>query len=118
MNKPLTAISLAPISLALCLAAGAASAQTTITTGAAPSATVVIEPQYREHIHRYIVEHPVRPIETRERIVVGATVPEDVELQAVPTEWGPTVTRYRYVYANDHVVLVEPSTRRVVQIVE
>ena len=114
MNKPLAAIS-----LALCLAAGAAHAQsTTITTGAAPSATVVIEPQYREHIRSYIVEHPVRPVETREQIVVGATLPDDVELRAVPTEWGPTVTRYRYVYTNDHVVLVEPSTRRVVQIVE
>jgi len=54
----------------------------------------------------------------RERIVVGATVPDDVELRAVPSDWGPTVARYRYVYANDHVVLVEPSTRKVIQIVE
>jgi len=114
MNKQLAAIS-----LALSLAAGAAHAQsTTITTGAAPSATVVIEPEYRDHIRSYIVEHPVRPVETREHIVVGATVPEDVELRTVPAEWGPTVSRYRYVYANEHVVLIEPSTRRVVQIVE
>jgi len=114
MNK-----SLAAISLALSLAAGAAHAQgTTVTTGAAPSATVVIEPQYREHIRSYIVEHPAPPVEMRERIVVGATLPDDVELRAVPSDWGPTVTRYRYVYANDHVVLVEPSTRKVIQIVE
>ena len=114
MNK-----SLAAISLAFSLAAGAAHAQsTTITTGTAPSATVVIEPQYREHIRSYVVEHPTPPIETRERIVVGATVPDDVELRAVPSDWGPTVTRYRYVYTNNHVVLVEPSTRKVIQIVE
>ena len=65
-----------------------------------------------------VVENQVRPVETRERIVVGATLPEEVELRAVPPDWGPTVTQYRYVYTNDHVVLVEPSSRKVVQIVE
>jgi len=115
MNKQLAAIS-----IALCLGAGAAHAQstTTITTGVAPAATVVIEPEYRERIHSYVLENHVRPVETRERIVIGATVPEEVELRAVPSDWGPTIGRYRYVYANDHVVLVEPSTRKVIQIVE
>lgn len=115
MNKQLAAIS-----IALCLGAGAAYAQstTTITTGAAPSASVTIEPQYRERIRSYVVENHVRPVETRERIVVGAKVPEDIELRAVPSDWGPSITNYRYVYTNDHVVLVEPSTRKVIQIVE
>ena len=30
-----------------------------------------------------------------ERIAVGATVPSDVELVAVPSDWGPSLTRYR-----------------------
>jgi hypothetical protein len=54
----------------------------------------------------------------KERLTVGATLPADVELVAVPDDWGPDLRRYRYVYTNDHVVLVEPSSRRVVQIVE
>ena len=50
---------------------------------------------------------------TRE-IVVGARVPTDVELEAVPADWGPSLTRYRYVYSNDRVMLVDPGTRTVV----
>ena len=29
---------------------------------------------------------------------------EDVELSAVPEDWGPSVRRYRYVYSDDHAV--------------
>jgi Protein of unknown function (DUF1236) len=41
-----------------------------------------------------------------------------VELQTVPTAWGPRLAKYRYVYSGDHVYLVEPSGRRVIQIIE
>jgi hypothetical protein len=49
-----------------------------------------------------------------QKIVVGARVPADVELHAVPADWGPSVTKYRYVYSNDRVMLVDPGTRAVV----
>jgi hypothetical protein len=39
-------------------------------------------------------------------------------LHAVPRDWGPVLGRYRYVYSGDDVVLVEPSTRRVIQVIE
>jgi hypothetical protein len=42
-------------------------------------------------------------------------VPSDVELVAVPSEWGPSLTKYRYVYSNDRVMLVDPGSRTVVQ---
>jgi hypothetical protein len=114
MNKQVVAIS-----IALFLSVGAAHAQsTTITTGAAPSVTVTVEPEYRERIKSYVIENHVRPVESRERIVIGTTVPEEVELRAVPSDWGPSVARYRYVYSDNHVMLVEPSSRKVVQIVE
>ena len=83
------------------------------TTGAA-GATVRIEPEYRTRIKSYVTEQKIRPVETRERIVVGAKVPTDVELTAVPSDWGPSVTKYRYVYSNDRVMLVDPGTRTVV----
>jgi hypothetical protein len=77
-------------------------------------ATVRIEPEYRTRIKSYVTEHKIRPVETREKIVVGAKVPADVELTAVPSDWGPSVSRYRYVYSNDRVMLVDPGTRTVV----
>ena len=100
------------------LVATMANAQTTVvtpgtTTGAA-GATIQIEPEYRTRIRSYVTEHKIRPIETRERIVVGAKVPTDVELTAVPSDWGPSVTKYRYVYSGNRVMLVDPGTRTVV----
>ncbi len=79
---------------------------------------ITIEPEQRARIRDYVVHEHVRPVTVEEHVTVGATLPDDIELAPVPQAWGPSVTRYRYVYANDHVVLVDPSTRRVVQIVE
>jgi len=93
-------------------------AQTVTTTGTGRAAVVQIEPEYRIRIRTYVTEHKIRPIVTQERIVVGSPVPREVELEAVPTEWGPSLTRYRYVYSGEHVMLVDPDTRTVVQEVE
>ena len=97
----------------LCTTAAIAQTTTVTTTGAAPSA-VQIEPEYRTKIKSYITEHKVRPVVTREKIIVGATLPSDVELEAVPADWGPSLTKYRYVYSGDRVMLVDPGTRTVV----
>ena len=99
---------------AVALMSSGAMAQTTVTTGAS-RATVQIEPEARTKIRTYVTEHKIRPIATKERIAIGATVPADVELVAVPSEWGPSLTRYRYVYSNDRVLLVDPGSRAVVQ---
>jgi hypothetical protein len=65
-----------------------------------------------------VTEHKIRPVTTKERIVVGATIPSDVELVTVPSEWGPSLSRYRYVYSNNRVILVDPANRTVVQEVD
>ena len=94
-------------------------AQTTVTTPApGPGATVTIAPEQRTRIKQYVVQQKVRPVQIRERVAVGATLPADVELAPVPSEWGPDFGRYRYVYTNDNVVLVEPSSRRVIQVID
>jgi hypothetical protein len=98
--------------------ANAQSTVTTTTTTGTAGATVQIEPEYRTRIKSYVTEHKIRPVETRERIVVGAKVPTDVELEAVPTDWGPSLTKYRYVYSGNRVMLVDPGTRTVVQEVD
>jgi hypothetical protein len=53
-----------------------------------------------------------------DKVVVGATIPQSVELVSVPSDSGPTFTNYRYVYTDNHVVLVEPSSRQVIQIID
>jgi hypothetical protein len=83
--------------------------------------TVVIEPQQRTVIRNYVVKERVRPVELRERVVVGATIPTEVELVPVPeTIYAevPSLRPYRYFVWDDRFVLVEPSSRRVIQIVE
>jgi hypothetical protein len=95
-------------------------AQSTVvtTTTGAGHAAVQIEPEYRTKIHTYVTEHKIRPVETREHIIVGSPVPRGVELEAVPTEWGPSLTKYRYVYSGNRVMLVDPETRTVVHEVD
>ena len=104
----------AAASLAATMANAQSTVTTTTTTTGAAGATVRIEPEYRTRIKSYVTEQKVRPVETRERIVVGTKVPTDVELTAVPSDWGPSVTKYRYVYSNNRVMLVDPATRTVV----
>ena len=77
-----------------------------------------IDPQRRIVIREYVVKKKVRPVTLPGEVRVGAAVPADVELVAVPADWGPTLTKYRYVYWNDRVVLVNPGDRRVVHIVD
>jgi hypothetical protein len=98
----------------------AATALTVGFTGSvlAQSAVVQIAPEQRTTIKQYVVKEKVKPVTVRERISVGATLPADVELQTVPSAWGPTVSKYRYVYSNDNVYLVEPDSRRVVTVID
>ncbi len=105
------------LSAAAVLISTGAFAQSTVvtTTGTGNAAAVQIEPQYRTRIKSYVTEHRIRPVTTKEKIIVGAKVPSDVELEAVPADWGPSLMKYRYVYSGDRVMLVDPGSRTVVQ---
>src|SRR3954469_8752395 len=81
----------------------------------AQSATVEIEPAQRTKIKEYVVKEKVAPVRVKERISVGAKLPADVELRSVPSDWGPAVSKYRYVYSDNHVYFVDPANRTVVQ---
>ena len=84
----------------------------------AQTAVIELSPEQRTTIREYVVRERVPAATIRGEIRVGAPIPADVELVAVPETWGPSVRRYRYVHWNDRVVLVEPSSRRVVQIID
>lgn len=102
---------------ALSTAAFAQSTTVTTTTGAA-NAQITIAPEQRTKIKTYVTSQKIAPVTVKEKVVVGATLPADVTLQTVPADWGPEVTKYRYVYTDNHVALVDPSSRKVVTIID
>lgn len=60
----------------------------------------------------YILENRTESYALQGDVVVGAAVPETVEIQAVPN------TPYQYVYVNETPVLVDPATRQVIYVYE
>ena len=70
-------------------------------------------PRFREYVVRE--RHPSYRYDNDFR--VGAMLPESgVTYYDVPADYH--VTGYRYTYVNDHAVLVDPRTHRIVQIVD
>jgi len=80
----------------------------------AQSVSIDLAPEHRTRIKEYVVKQKVSPYVARERVRVGATLPADVELREVPADWGPSVSKYRYIYSDDHVHFVDPASRRVI----
>ena len=69
-------------------------------------------PRFREYVVRE--RHPSFRYDKEFR--VGAVLPESgVVYYDVPADYH--VTGYRYAYVNDHAVLVDPRTHRIVQII-
>src|SRR5436190_21326709 len=81
-------------------------------------AGISFAPEQRTRIKEYVVKERVAPVTVKERISVGAKLPADVELRAVPSDWGPSVTKYRCVYSDNHVYFVEPSSREIVLFID
>ena len=84
----------------------------------AQSTTVTISQPERTKIKEYVVKEKTKPVMIKEKVTIGATLPADVELRAAPADWGTSVSKYSCVYTDNHVVLVEPSSRKIVQIIE
>jgi hypothetical protein len=122
-NRILAVAAIAGAMAAPVAAQAQAQAQTTITTGAAGRSTVVIgehegivadqRPAFRE----YIVRERVPNYTISERVTVGTVLPETgVTYYDVPQSFG--MTPYRYTVVNGQTILVEPRSRRIVQVVD
>jgi len=71
----------------------------------------------RPRFHSYVVEQRRPSYQYREDVRIGAVLPEaGVTYYDVPPEYG--AREYRYTVVNGRTVLVEPRTRRIVEIVE
>jgi hypothetical protein len=77
--------------------------------GPALAQAVIIEPEARE----YIIREGRSSVVIDSEIAVGAVLPADVEFYAIEGE-----PEYRYTVVNDRRVIVEPDTRRIIQIVD
>ena len=70
-------------------------------------------PAFRE----YVVRERVPTFTIPDRVIVGGVLPEaGITYYDVPQTYG--ATPYRYTVVNGQTVLVEPRTRRIVQVVE
>jgi hypothetical protein len=80
---------------------------------------VDLSPEQRTTVYQTITKERVRTAPPAGiSFSVGAEIPANVELYAVPeTVEVPAVRRYRYTVWNNQVVLVDPGTRKVVQII-
>jgi Protein of unknown function (DUF1236) len=91
----------------------AAQAQTVVIDDDLSGIVVEQRPAFREYIVRERVPNYVIP----GRVIVGGVLPEvGVTYYDVPPSFG--VTSYRYTVVNGTPVLVEPRSRRIVQVVE
>jgi Protein of unknown function (DUF1236) len=101
----------------------AAQAQGVVTTGVARGPVVVdddvdgIAVDQRPAFREYIIRERVPTYTVPDRVIVGGVLPETgVTYYDVPQTYG--VTHYRYTVVNGQTVLVEPRSRRIVQVVE
>ena len=63
-----------------------------------------------EEVRTYIDDNPVDTVRLNGDLVVGATVPQSVEVHRIPDY------QYSYVEVNHQPVLVDPGTRRIVYV--
>ncbi|MTH80154.1 DUF1236 domain-containing protein [Paracoccus aestuariivivens] len=60
----------------------------------------------------YVLENHIQSVPVQGQVVVGTQLPQTVEIQQIPN------SEYRYVYVNEQPVIVDPTSRKVVQIVQ
>ena len=113
--------------LAAAAVAGALSApiaaQAQGTVGVVGGNTVVVEPgggiiaEQRPAFREYVVSQRVPAFTIPDRVVVGTVLPEaGVTYYDVPQRFGSTP--FRYTVVNGETVLVEPRSRRIVQVID
>jgi septal ring factor EnvC (AmiA/AmiB activator) len=74
-------------------------------------------PEVRTRVHRYVTTTRTRIIQAPSGFTVatGAVLPGNIMLEAFPADVG--LTEYRYVVIGQQPVIVEPRTRRIVEVI-
>lgn len=79
-------------------------------------ATAQVAVQIGPEVREYVVKEGRSSVRIDSDVTVGAMLPADVEIYAI--EGVPTATEYRYAVVNDRRVIVEPGSRRIIEIVD
>ncbi|MBZ9703774.1 MULTISPECIES: DUF1236 domain-containing protein [unclassified Mesorhizobium] len=81
--------------------------------GAAAAQDVVIQPQDETVIQEYVKKQPLASVKIPGvELNVGTALPDTVELHEIPN------VKYRYVVVDNHTVVVDPGTRKIVKIIQ
>ncbi|QCI63547.1 DUF1236 domain-containing protein [Phreatobacter stygius] len=76
-----------------------------------------ISPDQQPRFRQYVIQRQHPSFTYSSPIVVGGVLPEaGVTYYEVPNEYG--MTSHRYTIINDKPVLVDPSTRTIIQVIE
>ena len=89
-----------------------------LVSGHAFAQVITLQPEQRTIIREYVERESVPVVEIERDLTVGQSIPEEVELSTVPQQWGPSMNGYRYIYTDDRVYLIEPSSRRIIQVID
>ncbi len=98
--------------------AQSSSTTTTTTRDVGATGSITIQPEQRTKIKEYVTKEKRSSVQVPSgfNVTMGATLPSNVELYTFAPDVG--VTEYRYTVIGGRTVLVEPGTRRIVQIIE
>ena len=103
--------------------AGSAMAQNTVIIRESPGTVGVavddpgIIPEQRSAFRTYVIEQELPDFEVADDIAVGRVLPEaGITYYDVPQQFGSTT--YRYTVVNSRTVLIDPHTRRVMQVLD
>jgi hypothetical protein len=81
--------------------------------GGAAAQDVIIQPEQETVVREYVKKQPLASIKLPGvELNVGSALPDTVELREVPN------VKYRYVVVDDRTLLVDPSTRRIVKVIQ
>ena len=118
-----------PMKHSLVMLVGAALLTTSAASGqsAAPTPGVVVESRpvvlspETQALVREQAKRPNLPVaQLSEPARIDMTIPDEVELLAMPQDIGtdtPTTTSYRYLITSDVIAVVEPQSRRIIQLI-
>lgn len=116
MRNRILAIAAIATALGAPMAAQAQSGTVAVVRGGGP-VVEGIAVEHRPAFREYVIRERVPTYSIPDRVIVGGVLPEaGITYYDVPQTYG--ATPYRYTVVNGQTVLVEPRTRRVVQVVE
>jgi hypothetical protein len=96
-------------------------AQSTTGPGAEVQSPVVLPPEKQSLIREQAKRSDLPVAKLDEPVRIGMVVPQETELLVLPQDAGtevPTTTTYKYLLSGDMIAVVEPESRKVIQLIK